>query len=183
MELFNTTFNRVGNGDTPLSNCLDHRDYMSEDGEWEYIVCDKLASSYSAFDHDHDILVESRSWILQLVSEPRGSRSRILQDGSYWSRTITIGTGLDSYWFYNVHPGHHGYYWSYHVPPGSMTLVSPVLRQFRDSSSVTKRNGGGSTCVCDSPATVQGHNSNDFVTNGVSLNAMGGRKTAVATVM
>ncbi|GKA31862.1 putative reverse transcriptase domain-containing protein, partial [Tanacetum coccineum] len=28
--------------------------------------CD-LVSSYSAFDHDHDILVESRSWILQLV--------------------------------------------------------------------------------------------------------------------
>ncbi|GJX08615.1 hypothetical protein Tco_0196547 [Tanacetum coccineum] len=35
--------------------------------------------SYSAFDHDHDILVESRSWILQLVSEPRGSQSRIIQ--------------------------------------------------------------------------------------------------------
>ncbi|GJV10152.1 reverse transcriptase domain-containing protein [Tanacetum coccineum] len=82
-------------------------------------------SSYSAFDHDYDILVESRSWILQLVSEPHGSRSRILQDGSYWSRTITTGTGLDSYWFYNVPPGHHGYCWSYHVPPGSMTLVSP----------------------------------------------------------
>ncbi|GJV86931.1 hypothetical protein Tco_1530869 [Tanacetum coccineum] len=29
-------------------------------------------SSYSAFDHDHDILVESRSWILQLASEPPG---------------------------------------------------------------------------------------------------------------
>ncbi|GJV07881.1 hypothetical protein Tco_1345537 [Tanacetum coccineum] len=125
-------------------------------------------SSYSVFDHDHDILVESRSWILHLVSEPRGSRSRILQDGSYWSRTITTGTGLDSYWFYNVPPGHHGYCWSYHVPPGSMTLVSP-----------------GSVMIPSGrfPATVQGQNSNDFVTDGVSLNAMGGRKTAVATLI
>ncbi|GJS91652.1 hypothetical protein Tco_0774288 [Tanacetum coccineum] len=68
----------------------------------------------------------------------------------------------------NVPPGHHGYCWSYHVPPGSMTLVSP-----------------GSVMIPSGrfPATVQGQNSTDFVTDGVSLNAMGGRKTAVATVL
>ncbi|GKF75485.1 hypothetical protein Tco_0224929, partial [Tanacetum coccineum] len=119
--------------------------------------------------------------------------------GSYWSRTITTGTGLDSYWFYNAPPGDHGYCWSYHVPPGSMTLVSlgsvmiPSGRllyilvlaccfwsQFCDGFvTVVAR----STCVCDRPATVQGQNSNDFVTDGVSLNAVGGRKTVVATVL
>ncbi|GJT03388.1 hypothetical protein Tco_0824557 [Tanacetum coccineum] len=76
-------------------------------------------SSYSAFDHDHDILVESRSWILQLVSEPRGSRSRITRSdkcdvvgfvipgfGFLLVIMVTAGTGLGSYWIYNVSPGH-----------------------------------------------------------------------------
>ncbi|GJV81986.1 hypothetical protein Tco_1517856 [Tanacetum coccineum] len=166
-------------------------------------------SSYSAFDHDHDILVESRSWILQLVSEPRGSRSRILQvivvDGSYWSRTITTGTGLDSYWFYNVPPGHHGYCWSYHVPPGSMTLVSPgsvmipsgrllyilVLAccfwsQFCDGfvTVVASLKGmGEGVHVFVKSAFGYMDRTTSFVTDGVSLNAMGGRKKTVAMVL
>ncbi|GJW30873.1 hypothetical protein Tco_0047748 [Tanacetum coccineum] len=98
----------------------------------------------------------------------------IVVDGSYWSRTITTGTGLDSTGLYNASSFDHGYVGR---------ICSSFLRRFRDSSSATKRNGGGSTCVCDSPAMVQGQNNNDFVTDGVSLNAMGGRKTAVATVL
>ncbi|GJV90837.1 hypothetical protein Tco_1538650 [Tanacetum coccineum] len=58
------------------------KDRKSTTGDCQFLGRRLISCSYSAFDHDHDILVESRSWILQLVSEPRGSRSRITSDHS-----------------------------------------------------------------------------------------------------
>ncbi|GJS42610.1 hypothetical protein Tco_0567653 [Tanacetum coccineum] len=54
-----------------------------------------MFSSYSAFDHDHDILVESRSWILHVVSEPRGSQSRIVQGCSRLDRDFSTANVRD----------------------------------------------------------------------------------------
>ncbi|GKB93631.1 reverse transcriptase domain-containing protein [Tanacetum coccineum] len=110
-------------------------------------ICVTVCSSYSAFDHDHDILVESRSWILQLAAgflpEPKFvDSSRFVQTGAN-SRTavycpIDIAMLLLTrlvHWI--THVGSRVAFMFLlacsfitpdsliHVSPGSVTLVSP----------------------------------------------------------